>query len=410
MSVNTEIVRGRRPASVGARPRVLLVTQASGGGVGRHMIDLAEGLAERDVEVVGLYSPRKLDTACRERLAGAELPPMIAFPLRRALHPADAADLWRLVRKARELGPFDLIHGHSSKGGAMARLAGYLLRIPAVYTPNAFVTQDPELRAWQRSFYGRIERFLGQYTAALIAVSPEEVQHARALGIDANRIHMIPNGITPPAFPGKSEARARLGIGPEEVVIGFVGRLTAQKAPDVMLEAFAQALARGPAMRLVMVGDGPLAADVRRRIERLGLGERVLALGDVVATEVMPSFDLFCLSSRYEGMPYVLIEALAAGLPIVTTEIGGAALCVEPEGNGLIVPRDNAAALAQALVELAADESRRRRYAEASRAMRTSTRRIAWSRMCYGSMKPCSPRKSAIVRKHRSPGAMLAPD
>jgi glycosyltransferase involved in cell wall biosynthesis len=115
-----------------------------------------------------------------------------------------------------------------------------------------------------------------------------------------------------------------------------------------------------------MVGSGPLETEVKRRVEQLGLKSRVLLLGDVVATSIMPAFDVFCLSSRYEGMPYVLIEALAAGLPIVTTRVGGATMCVEPNHNGLIVPPNDVAALASALTTLGSDAELRGSFAAAS--------------------------------------------
>ena len=346
--------------------RVCLLAEAAGAGVGRHFFDLAEGLAALGVEVVGVYSPRRLDTACRERLASGRLPPMHAFPMRRAVHPGDAVDLWRLVRLIRKLGPFDLLHGHSSKGGALGRLAARRLGIPSVYTPNAFVTLDPTLSRWKRAVYGRVERRLARYGSAIIAVSREEVEHAQALGIEPGKIHLVANGIAPPPFPPRDEVRARLGISAEELVVGFVGRFSSQKAPEVMVDAFAMVLNERPNARLVMVGSGPLEAEVRLRIDQKGLSSKVRLLGDVVATAVMPAFDVFCLSSRYEGMPYVFVEALAAGLPIVSTQVGGATMCIEPEQNGLIVPPDKADALAAGIASILDDAERRRRFGSAS--------------------------------------------
>lgn len=364
--------------------RVLLLTQASGGGVGRHFLDLTEGLCERGVEAVGIYSPRKLDTACRLRLERDGLPAMHAFPMRRGLHPLDLADLRRLERLVRTLGPFDLIHGHSSKGGALARLLGRRCRIPVVYTPNSFVTQDQAVPAWQRSIYGLIERWLGRHTAALIAVSQDEAEHAYGLGVDPAKVHVVPNGIDMPAFPPAAEVRARLGIAPADLVFGFVGRLAPQKAPEIMLQAFAQTLPKVPSARLIMVGSGPQGDEVRARVEQLGLGSRVILLGDVVATTVMPAFDVFCLSSRYEGMPYVLIEALAAGLPILSTRVGGAAMCVESQVNGLLVPVEDTAALAGAMTTVALDGDLRHRFAAASRSF---SRRFTAQQMVESTMR-----------------------
>ena len=361
-----------RSHNVGRQPlRVLLVTQASGGGVGRHFLDLAQGLSAEGVHVTSLYAPRKLDTLFRTRLKAGGLPPMHEINMRRAIHPLDAVDLWRLIRMIRRLGPFDLIHGHSSKGGALARLAARRLGIPSVYTPHAVITLDPTLSSWERRVYGRIERWLAGRTGAIIAVSDDEADHLGELGIDARMVHLIPNGAPPIDFPSRDAARSRLGITPDEVVVGFVGRLSAQKAPELLLDAFASAFERNLTVRLAMVGSGPLDAAIRKQIHKLNLGSRVSLLGDVVATDVMPAFDVFCLSSRYEAMPYVYLEALAAGLPIVSTLVGGATMCVEPGENGLLVPPNNVAALSSAMQMLVLDVELRARFAAASVSMAT---------------------------------------
>lgn len=351
--------------------RVLLMTQASGGGVGRHFFDLAAGLTAQGIDVTGIYSPRKLDISCRQRLATANLPPMHAFLMRRAIHPLDLPDYWRLVRLVRSLGPFDVLHGHSSKGGALARLVGRKLGIPTVYSPHSFVTTDPHLPSWQRALYSHLERSFARHTDVIVAVSDDEAQHAASLGIAPQLVTVIPNGIAPPDYAPRDAVRARLGIEPHEFVVGFVGRLTAQKAPEVMVQAFAGAFAGRQNARLIMVGGGPLAAEVDREIARLGIGAQVIRAGDAVGTDFIPAFDTVCLSSRYEGLPYVLIEALAASLPIVSTQVGGATMCIEAEKNGLIVPVDDVPALSAALQRLAREPELRRQYAESSAQLAT---------------------------------------
>jgi glycosyltransferase involved in cell wall biosynthesis len=343
--------------------RVCLVAEAAGGGVGRHFLDLASGLAERGVKVTAIYSPRRRDASFCDRLKHTSGVLFIELAMRRSVGPGDAADLWRLIRQIRSAGPFDLIHGHSSKGGALARLAARWLGIPVLYTPHAFITLDPTLPALKRRLYATAERWLAGWTAALIALSAEEESHARQLGIDPRIVHCVPNGIEPPEFSPRELVRSRLGFGPNEFVVGFVGRLTSQKAPEVTLEAFGKLVQQHPTAKLVVVGDGPLEAQVRQHVARRGLCGSVHLLGDLVATTVMPAFDVFCLSSRYEGMPYVLLEALAAGLPIVATRVGGASLCVDMGKNGFVVEPDDAARLAAALEELAADTSLRERFA-----------------------------------------------
>lgn len=355
-----------------ARPlRVLLVTEAAGGGVGRHFLDLARGLAAKGVQVQGIYSPGRMDALFRERLQTEEFPPLHELPMRRAIHPLDARDAWRLTRRIRELAPFDILHGHSSKAGALVRLAGRWLGIPTVYTPHALVTLDPTLPAWKRAFYGRIERFLSHWASAIIAVSPREADHALTLGLPAKKLHVVPNGIDRLMLPDRELVRAKLGLAPDEVAIGFIGRLSKQKAPEVMLEAFHLVSQHCPQARLVMIGSGPMEEQIRAQVRQLALESRVRLLGDVVATEYMSAMDLFCLPSRYEGMPYVLLEALAAGLPIVATNVGGVAMTVEHGRNGLIVPpcprfMSSAEPLAAALRELASDTEKRAQFAAVS--------------------------------------------
>ena len=154
----------------------------------------------------------------------------------------------------------------------------------------------------------------------------------------------------------------------------------------MLLDAFAMVVRRQPAARLIMVGSGPLELFVRRKIEQLGLTASVRLLGDVVATDIMPAFDVFCLSSRYEGMPYVILEAVAAGLPVVATRVGGVDVCVEPGKNGLLVPPDDPTALAAALTKLVKDGELRRHCAAASECAAhrfTSERMVARTLQVY---------------------------
>jgi glycosyltransferase involved in cell wall biosynthesis len=346
--------------------RVCLVAEAAGGGVGRHFLDLAGGLASCGVEVVAIYSPTRCDESFHARKATIVGPHFVGLPLRRSIHPLDALDLSRLIGVIRRHGPFDLIHGHSSKGGALARLAAVYVGTPAVYTPHAFVTLDPTLSPLKRAIYGRIERWLARRTAAIIAVSHDEADHARTLGIDERRLHVVLNGIERPQFLARTAAREQLGLASGDFCVGFVGRLSSQKAPELLVEAMPRLLAACPAARAVIVGNGPLEEELRTRIAELGLTKQILLLGDRVAAEIMPAFDAFCLCSRYEGLPYVLLEALAAGLPIVATAVGGIAACVTEGENGFIVD-SRAAALAEALARLSGDVSLRSRLGEESR-------------------------------------------
>ncbi|HEY2410912.1 MAG TPA: glycosyltransferase family 4 protein [Pirellulaceae bacterium] len=346
--------------------RVCLVTEAAGGGVGRHFLDLAAGLAQRNIEVVAIYSPGRCDASFQQSQRNVGGVQFVELPMRRAIHPLDAADLLKLTRCIRRHGPFDLIHCHSSKGGALGRVAAALLRTPSIYTPHALVTLDPTLSPLKRRMYGTIERWLSRPSAAIIAVSPDEAEHAAQLGIAPQKIHVVLNGIDPPNFTTRESARQQLGLRPDDFCIGFVGRLTAQKAPELLIAALAELKQKHPSAVAVFVGSGPLENQLRKQIDQLGLAQNVRLLGDTVATNIMPAFDVFCLPSRYEGLPYVLLEALAAGLPIVARRVGGVAACIDHDRNGLIVENESSSDLAAALHRLASDVSLRGEFATRS--------------------------------------------
>lgn len=285
-----------------------------------------------------------------------------ALPMRRAVGPWDIAAARALRRIIDRLGPFDVIHGHSSKAGALARLVAPR-GAARVYTPHAFRTMDPTTGRLSRLVYGGVETLLGRFVSdAVIAVSPEEAEHARALGIPASKVHTVINGLTPAPDVDREAARAALGLRPGDIAAGFVGRLCAQKDPVRFAEAIRLAHARDPRIRGVVLGDGELKA------ETLSAGGEALTIhSGLNAREYLPAFDLFVMTSRYEAMPYVLLEALQAGLPIVSTKVGGTSVAVADGENGVLLDIDvSAAAIAEViLAEAVAD--RRAAFGAASR-------------------------------------------
>lgn len=355
--------RARRrasPAGVtgGPRLRVLLIAEACGAGVGRHVLDLAEGLAERGCEVHLIYSPLRAEPKFLARLGAAPQVRRAAYPVRRSIHPGDLGAVRFVRRYVAQHGPFDVIHGHSSKGGALARLAAPGTGARVVYTPHALVTMDPELGRVKRSFYLGVEWALSRLTDRIIAVSPEEHGFGARTGLGRSRLALIPNGVGPYAYPERDVVRRRLGIPDSAAVVGFVGRLTGQKAPDVLLRAFAASSRGRDHHRLVVVGSGPLEGPLRRLSAGLGVADKVMWLGPCDGKGVLPAFDVFALPSRYEGFPYVGLEALAAGLPVVTTSSAGMGLAVADGVNGLVVPAGRPDLFAGALASLLDDPGR----------------------------------------------------
>lgn len=352
--------------------RILILVEACG-GVARHITDLCAGLHARGIEVHLLYSPKRADAVLTTGLQRLSMLGIRARPVIMGPEPG-LADLqaWREIRHyLREHGPFDVIHGHSSKAGALARLSGIAACRVKVYTPHAFVTMNSAMPPARRLLYRWIEGFLDTLGDAVIATSPAEFEHARIfLQIPEDKLFLVTNGITPPAeatSARRETLRREWGIRDDEVVIGTVARLVPQKAPELLIRAFAGVVRCRENARLVMVGDGPLRERLELEAARLGVSDAVVWPGYLEDPRVMSAFDVFALGSRYEGFPYVLLDALAAGLPVVTTAVGGAELAVDEGQNGIVVPIGGEKEMTGALSGLVADPDKRQRMGAASR-------------------------------------------
>jgi glycosyltransferase involved in cell wall biosynthesis len=183
---------------------------------------------------------------------------------------------------------------------------------------------------------------------------------------------VIPNGVVLPEAPGpveRARARAALGVTADDVVVGVVGRLSAQKAHHVLFQAVARCLPDVPSLRLIVIGDGELGPWLHRYAEQLGIGYRTTFLGtrrDVPL--LLPGLDVSCLSSVHEGVPIALIEAMAVGIPIVASDCGAVRDIVEDGEQGYLVPVGDVDHFADRLRLLAGDAGLRVRLGKAGRA------------------------------------------
>lgn len=343
--------------------RIALVVESSGGGSGRHVLDLAAGLAERSHEVSLIWSPVRAESRFVEEAQRLGSVSCYAVPMQRGVGPLDVTALVRLARLLRAAGSFDVLHGHSSKAGALIRLLPLGIPGARIYTPHAFRTMDPDLGRAGRLFYGLVERSLAFRASHIIAVSEAEAKHARALGIPRERVRVVVNGVAPIQAMPRAVARAEIGLSETDVAVGFVGRLTGQKDPLRFVRAIRRAQASAPEIRGLIIGDGPL----RPAAERAGEGLRLIFLGWRDAQKLMSGLDIFCMTSQYEAMPYTLLEAIQSGLPIVATEVGGIEETVIPGQSGAVLSQDAAAeAIGDELASLARDGARRQAWGEAA--------------------------------------------
>ncbi len=343
--------------------RILLALESAGAGAGRHVLDLAGGLLQRGHVVHLAWSPLRAEPAFSAAVARLEGLASHVMPMSRAPRLQDAAAalaLRRLFRKHR----FDIVHGHSSKAGALVRIARLGSGVRAVYTPHAFVTFDPQLGVAARLFYGLVERLLAKCCHRVICVSNEEREHALGLGIAGSRLVVVPNGLAPLPVADRSGARRILGLRDGDVCVGFVGRLSAQKGVGRLVEAFARIRPTATAARLVIIGDGPERCRLATQAVEFGVTDCVTFVGEGDGPALMAGFDLFVLPSRYEAFPYVLLEAAARGLPIVATDVGGVRGVVRAGQNGYILRQwksepELLTSMAAALAELIEDPERR---------------------------------------------------
>jgi glycosyltransferase involved in cell wall biosynthesis len=227
---------------------------------------------------------------------------------------------------------------------------------------------DPTRGRVSRNFYRGIEVLLSRVaTDALIAVSGAEYQHALSIGIPEEKLHLVVNGIVPTPPLTRAEASQKLGIDPDRFTFGFVGRLSHQKAPERLVEAFAQAADAMPGAQLVMLGHGDGKSALLDLIAARNLSDRIFVRSGLPGALMMSAFDALVMPSRYEAMPYVLIEGLAANLPIIVTEVGGVEEAVADGVNGIILPNvDDPEPMAGALRSVFGDAQATARMAMAS--------------------------------------------
>jgi glycosyltransferase involved in cell wall biosynthesis len=219
----------------------------------------------------------------------------------------------------------------------------------------------------KRQLYILMERFAARFSQAMIVVSPRDIEKGLAQGIGRHEdYHLIRSGVELERFghPQTPTAivRQQLGIPADALVVGSVTRLSPQKAPLDLAAAFSYIHRGRPDVWFIIVGDGPLRADVEANLAAAGIANRVVLTGlrrDV--PELMAAFDIFVLSSLWEGLPRVLPQAMATGLPIVATQADGSAEAVVDGENGFLVEPGRPKALAEKALILLADGELRRR-------------------------------------------------
>lgn len=292
----------------------------------------------------GYFLPHKRDLVPELELKFGHV---ACFPATSAL--GMLAQVPELARHLRDWKA-DLIHCHLPLAGVVGRLAAAMVRVPVVYTEhNAIERYHPATRAAARATW-RLQR-------RVIAVSADvKSSVARHFG-ERVPVQVVRNGVSLKRFsraPGAgNELRRQLGVAEDGVLVGSVAVFRKQKRLDLWLEAAKLILERRPETHFLLVGDGPLRAQVAQQIQALGLTRKVSLPG--LREDVVPylaAMDIYLMSSDFEGVPIALLEAMSMEVPVVATRAGGIPEVVDPGVTGLLQPRGDASPLAASVIEL----------------------------------------------------------
>jgi glycosyltransferase involved in cell wall biosynthesis len=258
------------------------------------------------------------------------------------------------VRRVMQGRDVSVIHTHGYRADVIGALAARAERRPHVATAHGFT--GGTLR-------NRINQFVGaqglRHADRVIAVSAQLVNLLHLRGVKPERIHLLPNAWLPPGPPlDRLGARQRLGLPAQGQFVGWVGRLSEEKGPDLAVAA----LGGAPQVEMVFVGSGPMQDELVRQAAREGVSSRIRWLGTVSNVwEVLPAFDVLLLSSRTEGTPMILLEAMHAGVPVVATPVGGVPNLLG--GTAWLADAPSAPALQRALADALAEPAEARRRA-----------------------------------------------
>lgn len=337
------------------------------GGVEEHVRQLAGGVVARGAKVT-IVVPEATEVDPMADAAVAAGADVVRLTVARQTAGWTSVARFRELRRLFRAGAFDVVHVHQIgyTGARWAVVAAWLARVPRVLCTIHIAPQARE-RLVVRLDRAVMSLLIDRYIAVSNASRGRLVDF---LGLAEDRVSVVPNAVDLARFDrdtvsARAELRARYGLDERAFVIGAVARLRPQKGVTHLVQAMATVAARFPDARALIVGDGELRADLEAQASALGIADRFRFVGhqtDVVAH--LAAMDLFVLPSLYEGMPLAVLEAMAAGLPVVATAVDGTPEAVIDGETGYLVPAGDTPALAAAIVRVLDDRSAAARMGE----------------------------------------------
>jgi glycosyltransferase involved in cell wall biosynthesis len=343
-----------------------MITRMDLGGAQQAVLSLLQGLDSKTFEQIVITGQGGLLLPELNSLRGVKH--YLVPELNRAVGPrnfwSDAQAVLKIRDILREERPL-IAHTHTPKAGIVGRWAAWLANVPVIlHTYHGFGFGDSHA-AWRRQRYVSLERWTARITTRFVTVSEHNRTKGEQLGIfDKGRSEVIRSGIQFSKFQlqafDKRQKKLELGLAPTDMVVGIVASLTPAKGLFHFLDAAAIIVAGGSNIRFLMVGDGELRPQIEAQIAQLRIARAVRVLGwrrDI--PELMQIFDVLVLTSLWEGVPRVLVEAAVAGVPVVASNVDGVSEVVKDGENGILVGPGDAESTARATLELLRDEQRR---------------------------------------------------
>jgi glycosyltransferase involved in cell wall biosynthesis len=374
---------------------LFVITQGHWGGAQRYVFDLARNYTSRGhkVKVAVGDEPNQL---LQQRLTTAGIPVHQLSHLVRPVNPVqDFAAVFEL-RRLIARGGYDVVHLNSSKAGVIGSIAAAIIprrtRPAIIYTAHGWVFVEP-LSSARRWVYRILERITAPAKNIIVCVSQQSKDDALAahvgnkeqmvvipIGLDRNDLEFLPH----------EQARAELcrlahiTDGPDVRIAVTIANYYATKGIDLLLTAWPRVLERHPDAHAIVLGDGPLGSELKHQLVAEGIGDKFHLPGAVPdAYRLLMGADLFVLPSRKEGLPYALLEAQAAGLPIVASEVGGIPAALANGRGGLLIPPGAPGDIAAAVITLLNDSQLGQRLATATRATHTLANMAEATLACY---------------------------
>lgn len=318
--------------------KLVHIVEAMLGGIRQHICDIIENLDQDEYQIYLIYSDNRADKAFfdeKKRLEDCATL-ILCNEMQREIGKHDFVAYRALIHHLKQIRP-DIVHCHSSKAGIVGRMAAKRCGVKRIiYTPNAYAFETPDLSKLKRKIYVYAERFLSRHaTSVTINVSKGEMALVKKYKLDKDeKFILIYNGIPDIELPSKEELKEELGLKPSIHYVGVTARCAMQKDPMTFLAIAERVTKEISDVEFLYIGDGEMMDEMREYVTDNGLADKVHLLGfRSDASKIVGVLDVYLSTALYEGLPYSMIEAMRAGVPIIATDVVG--------NNELVVDGEN---------------------------------------------------------------------